>query len=1850
MKGRFAGRLISAGIVLLLILMVPQNSFANPPLAENNYVEISGKVIVRGGNPIESLIFIWYGDINRTLSVSPDGTFYTVIFTNQTSILNITAVSPYGHINRTYQIPYLPYRIHTEFRFNATNHINPPTSPQVYINTSKEEHNLAHSPDFTVSFYIKNEPIICGDKITLKVLIRNIGTYYLRVKYNVLIDDVIVAEKKVNLTGYAYEDVLNVSSPAAHGTHTLKIIVDPYNEVEELIEDNNFMATEFFSYKFKDTIDSAISEINGALSKLSELPPKYKFPIRARLLIAKFHLKMAKRIHPLLNLYMASKNIIRAMKTMYRARIDGYFVPLDNVSRALKLTVISSYIKHREYSLCKYILNIQDAYTILAKMEDSYHSTATKHFVKTLEFAYKYSVLKRTKFLSKSYEFLTDILSEAESFTYSTIITSKLRIAGIIYAPDVSIQSITYSDGNLTVTLRNDAFTVAENVDVTVEISSEKQILTFSFDRVNPYSTASETQSVNLTPGLHEIKAFMSPQFLDSNNANNIFSSVLNVAPPGITAVRTDWWIDTRVVLENGEREFYGNITINATGELILRNYSLWVISKPLTTGIIYNVTVYGKLVIENKSNLTSRDKDSSYWLHVYGEIEVLNGSAVCMMYGNTTVGGIIAYPGAKVRIENSSVEYGRTYDIYADTSNVSAKNIKIINLKYDKFADYHGAYIQNMNAHWNGILMENATIDAFHTNILLENLTAKSCSYTVLSSDSNITMKNSIIYVENAGIYAKNRITRNITVINTKFVGKGFPTIDYREGDKAVIVGSADSFLDENTGQYSIHNGALPADTFYYYFALKNHSWSDENITLMIYAGHLGKYKNSYGYITPSANLIDVNTNGISDFNEAEIDYRNDSVTPQNFTSVLNNLATTMLPGTEILIVMENHGWYASNGTHYFKFEYNTTDLTNPFHKLWAPTMQSTLDLFRQRNIKVKLMVFSCASGGFVESVAVSGTLYVAEVSDKQTGLAYFYDGPNDQKYGVVFGHKFFTDLNNGSTIFDAYMKNRYAYQYESGGWEEHTPLLGEYNYIEGRYGIYCYYAKLYVNRSSITKIKTGIYINYGYANITDLRMSLSAYSYSEGNAGIYSIDSQLFGENIRSDNMNGPSLYAERTTAKIEDSEFVNQSYGSVIITSDSNITIRFSYMYNISSRDYKNYVTFSNFTVENTVFEDVFWGAFTSAEEGWSNITIINSILRNSGNSFLLNSTVKLINTTIEENTGFDIHSSFVKSTNISLYNESSIYIYRCYLTTITHTFLFNNSGIVIKEPQDNATVDNISIINSSYFSAEDSQINLNIHINITNVTAEYSEWPVTVADIVTLIQKAYIRNCSNIGIDIVQYDDINPSLNRIEDVYFDNCTVGLNSNASLTIHNLSAFNCEYGVMLEYLHTVYLNDSYFSQNDIGIYAGPSPFIERGKTQQYNIVNITAENNTYAIYANQSQVPLYIYRSNFINNTYQIYASSSELYLDRCHLRSHVQFRFHRTIITWSYGSRANIILNSSEAFISNTTAIQASISLYITNKSFVDIFNSTISGGEISEPVICLWAGWKYSCFARINGEAVYLKSSDIHIDSSKIMGVRGIVLEYGIYTSVVNNTYFEVKTMYGEIWIFEPGIGYIPERAIYTGNCIEMYDSNELIVQNSSFNNSVTPIYASIRKPGSQIITLHNITVENSTNGIIIKNTEIALRNSTISNIEKDGLYIRDDVIKPPTIVDNSTFTNCEWAIHSIGINVTMKNVIFNQQREGWYLVEFFLYVNVYNKTTQQPIENAIVKIYNSTGVFIEQQYTNPDGYAKFILKSMSIDNQGHTCIYYPYKVVATYGANTNYTWVNLTDNIEISLGL
>ena len=237
MKGRFAGRLISAGIVLLLILMVPQNSFANPPLAENNYVEISGKVIVRGGNPIESLIFIWYGDINRTLSVSPDGTFYTVIFTNQTSILNITAVSPYGHINRTYQIPYLPYRIHTEFRFNATNHINPPTSPQVYINTSKEEHNLAHSPDFTVSFYIKNEPIICGDKITLKVLIRNIGTYYLRVKYNVLIDDVIVAEKKVNLTGYAYEDVLNVSSPAAHGTHTLKIIVDPYNEVEELIED-----------------------------------------------------------------------------------------------------------------------------------------------------------------------------------------------------------------------------------------------------------------------------------------------------------------------------------------------------------------------------------------------------------------------------------------------------------------------------------------------------------------------------------------------------------------------------------------------------------------------------------------------------------------------------------------------------------------------------------------------------------------------------------------------------------------------------------------------------------------------------------------------------------------------------------------------------------------------------------------------------------------------------------------------------------------------------------------------------------------------------------------------------------------------------------------------------------------------------------------------------------------------------------------------------------------------------------------------------------------------------------------------------------------------------------------------------------------------------------------------------------------------------------------------------------------------------------------------------------------------------------------------------------------------------
>ena len=203
-----------------------------------------------------------------------------------------------------------------------------------------------------------------------------------------------------------------------------------------------------------------------------------------------------------------------------------------------------------------------------------------------------------------------------------------------------------------------------------------------------------------------------------------------------------------------------------------------------------------------------------------------------------------------------------------------------------------------------------------------------------------------------------------------------------------------------------------FPAQALQVYWILKEHGYTDDNIFLMLY--HTGD------------TIIDIYANDgtVNDLTEAVIDVENDDVNSTRFKQELNvnysgSFASNISSRDQLIIYMVDHGSNSvlGDGNATFHFEADNSYITE-------------LDFFNLvKDIHCRMMLINidiCFSGNFLLQDTVNWYyLPKAVMITSTTNIFSWYWRNNNNPDGFAgswFFHQFWKNLNQGSTIRDAY------------------------------------------------------------------------------------------------------------------------------------------------------------------------------------------------------------------------------------------------------------------------------------------------------------------------------------------------------------------------------------------------------------------------------------------------------------------------------------------------------------------------------------------------------------------------------------------------------------------------------------------------------------------------------------------------------------------------------------------------------------------------------------------------------------------------------------------------------------
>ncbi|GEM_PF-4506978 len=539
---------------------------------------------------------------------------------------------------------------------------------------------------------ISPDPVVVGGKVTVTVVVG--GDIVLCGRVEIWVDGVSVGvfEPDYAFTTDTIRYVLDTSGLSG-GVHSVKAMIDPDNSVTEVYEDNNNATANF-------TVWTVPYLINLSKDMIETLPQTHFLESAVRFLDLALWMYERGR---------TDKTVSFLTDALYMVYRDGNHLEIEYTL----LDTIRVALYGREY-VDDLVDTVKDVFCVLS--QDLGHpakeilENAMRHYVEALEtIARGHSPLEEINqgwdMMYMVYELEPDLLEDA-----MTLLSPDLEITSIDFDALVAVEN---KPVTITAAVYNHGPTKAHNVtiyfyDPPPGEESRTLIGTTTIDTIAPGETA-ET-SITWTPtstGTYTITTTLE-NTLEKDRTNNELDVGVNVVRANAEISENDWVATGYCEIENGiiiwwnDVKYYnetqnktyrfpdaiaGNFTVTSTGRVYIKNSTLRIASENPDFYPPYSLIVEhgGELNILS-SKVEPAYKDCPYKFIVHGWLNITSPytdtSMVRWTWGNTTggdEGGIQLYSDSTARIENSTIKYDKTHNIYIVGCSPVIKNTQII-------------------------------------------------------------------------------------------------------------------------------------------------------------------------------------------------------------------------------------------------------------------------------------------------------------------------------------------------------------------------------------------------------------------------------------------------------------------------------------------------------------------------------------------------------------------------------------------------------------------------------------------------------------------------------------------------------------------------------------------------------------------------------------------------------------------------------------------------------------------------------------------------------------------------------------------------------------------------------------------------------------------------------------------------------------------------------------------------------------------------------------------------------------------------------------------------------------------
>ncbi|MEW6070187.1 MAG: right-handed parallel beta-helix repeat-containing protein, partial [Candidatus Thermoplasmatota archaeon] len=593
------------------------------------------------------------------------------------------------------------------------------------------------------------------------------------------------------------------------GYHTIIAVADAENKIDELNETNNelskkicILTVEFCinstiiriiqlksfitsillptdANKINKHLDKVIDELEEALEEYNEEEKELKDVIKDLNHAVDESWKAVEEANKLWDQNKLTesdaKNIINSISLIVSSIIETCYVTLC-INTAKDITKVENIIIQMRV---RYIFEeLSDD----CKKVDEKLANAYQHYQKAMEaLAEEKSAWEEIEQgydkLLEAKEDVSDLVKKGKlSQEFGNWVIGKINKAILVFPPNLKITPYDIiiqgpmAKGyktKITITVYNVGVVFAKDVKIEIyQMTATALISSFTVPKIK--AGESITKTVDWTPtvdGTHDIKVVLDPEnkIVEPVKEDNVVSSgvyILSVKVPP----RTEQWnitgltivIDQYVVWENGvdindtylsPRE--NNVTIFPNGYLILINSNLTIVCQ-IDGQYKIEIQQGGRLDVLNGSLVTGiQYPGKTFRFEVHGNLNIKNQSRIEKIYGDVEAypykGGVQLYPTAECLIENSTIRWSETHNIYCDGASP-----KIINSTISR---------AGIGSYGSGVYCVNATMLSVENSIVNE-----SAQYGVVISSSISVVRNSVIKKNtNGGLYYLNCLSLSV-------------------------------------------------------------------------------------------------------------------------------------------------------------------------------------------------------------------------------------------------------------------------------------------------------------------------------------------------------------------------------------------------------------------------------------------------------------------------------------------------------------------------------------------------------------------------------------------------------------------------------------------------------------------------------------------------------------------------------------------------------------------------------------------------------------------------------------------------------------------------------------------------------------------------------------------------------------------------------------------------------------------------------------------------------------------------------------------------------------------------------